>query len=361
MSTLNPFELLVDDDAEDPALLLAALQKAAAPAKASAQSQPAAKPSAKLPAKPLPPAQAVRESRNEGQRGGRGGARGRGGRGFGRDSVENVNKFENGNGYSGGYNRRTEDGDAGKAPSERRQYGGPRGGGGGGAAFRGGDRNGESEEGDRPRRTFERRSGTGRGNEIKREGGGRGNWGTPNEEIAPETEEPTTEVKKVVDSEKKSGDDETDDANKDSSAKEREEKEAEEEKEMTLEEYEKVLEEKRKTLLSMKSEARKVNVDKELESMQLLSSKKTDHDDVFIKLGSDKDKRKEAAEKAKKSVSINEFLKPVEGEKYNRGGGRGRGRGRGREGGVGGGFGRSERAPAIEDVDQFPSLGGKSN
>lgn len=100
---------------------------------------------------------------------------------------------------------------------------------------------------------------------------------------------------------------------------------------MTLEEYEKVLEEKRKALLAVKSEERKVNLDKELESMQLLSNKKND-DEVFIRLvsvivvnsifnfsyarsvlevfwlaeiviigqGSEKDKRKEAAEKAKK-------------------------------------------------------------
>jgi len=52
---------------------------------------------------------------------------------------------------------------------------------------------------------------------------------------------------------------------------------------MTLEEYEKVLEEKRKALLSLKVEERKVNVDKEFESMQLVSKKKNE-DEVFIKL-----------------------------------------------------------------------------
>lgn len=65
MTTLNPFELLGDDDAEDPTLLLAAQQKSSAPAsatvqpkKAQLQAQPAAKASARLPSKPLPPAQA---------------------------------------------------------------------------------------------------------------------------------------------------------------------------------------------------------------------------------------------------------------------------------------------------------------
>ncbi|XP_011081282.1 RGG repeats nuclear RNA binding protein A isoform X2 [Sesamum indicum] len=340
MATLNPFGLLGDDDAEDPTLLLAAQQKAAAsalaaaqPKKAPSQAQPAAKASAKLPSKPLPPAQAVRESRNDGQRGGRGGgrgaARGRGGRGFSRDLVDNENTFGNSNGFSGGY-RASEDGDGGRAPSERRPYSGPRGSGGFRGGRRGGYNNGEAAEGDRPRRAFDRRSGTGRG----------------------ETEEPTNEGVKNVDSEKQSGEDDVIDANKDSSANEQEEKEPEE-KEMTLEEYEKVLEEKRKALLALKSEERKVGLDKELESMQLLSNKKND-DEVFIKLGSDKDKRKEAAEKAKKSVSINEFLKPAEGDKYYRAGGRGRGRGRGR-----GGFGGNNynvEAPAIEDVGQFPSL-----
>ncbi|XP_011081281.1 RGG repeats nuclear RNA binding protein A isoform X1 [Sesamum indicum] len=362
MATLNPFGLLGDDDAEDPTLLLAAQQKAAAsalaaaqPKKAPSQAQPAAKASAKLPSKPLPPAQAVRESRNDGQRGGRGGgrgaARGRGGRGFSRDLVDNENTFGNSNGFSGGY-RASEDGDGGRAPSERRPYSGPRGSGGFRGGRRGGYNNGEAAEGDRPRRAFDRRSGTGRGTEFKREGAGRGNWGTPTDEIVPETEEPTNEGVKNVDSEKQSGEDDVIDANKDSSANEQEEKEPEE-KEMTLEEYEKVLEEKRKALLALKSEERKVGLDKELESMQLLSNKKND-DEVFIKLGSDKDKRKEAAEKAKKSVSINEFLKPAEGDKYYRAGGRGRGRGRGR-----GGFGGNNynvEAPAIEDVGQFPSL-----
>lgn len=52
---------------------------------------------------------------------------------------------------------------------------------------------------------------------------------------------------------------------------------------MTLEEYEKVLEEKRKALLALKAEERKVEVDKELKSMQQLSSKK-ENNDIFIKL-----------------------------------------------------------------------------
>ncbi|KAL2931632.1 RGG repeats nuclear RNA binding protein B [Bienertia sinuspersici] len=67
--------------------------------------------------------------------------------------------------------------------------------------------------------------------------------------------------------------------------------------------------------------------------------------------GSDKDKRKGAAEKeerAKKSVSINEFLKRAESDgHYKRGG---RGRNRGGRGGYDGGYGMNNAsAPSIED------------
>jgi plasminogen activator inhibitor 1 RNA-binding protein len=53
---------------------------------------------------------------------------------------------------------------------------------------------------------------------------------------------------------------------------------------MTLEEFEKVMEEKRKALLALKrSEERKVEIDKDLQAMQLLCTKKG-NDEVFIKL-----------------------------------------------------------------------------
>lgn len=59
------------------------------------------------------------------------------------------------------------------------------------------------------------------------------------------------------------------------------------------------------------------------------------------------------------SVSINEFLKPAEGERYFNPSGRGRGRGRGSRGGYGGSTSGIAAAPKIEDPGQFPSLGGK--
>ncbi|KAJ8748751.1 hypothetical protein K2173_011305 [Erythroxylum novogranatense] len=369
MATANPFDLLGDEDAEDPSLLIAAHQQKVANAvavpkkatsqpqsKSAAQSQPpASKPQAKLPSKPLPPAQAVREAKNDtGRGGGRGYGRGRGG--YGRDfNRENALSSAGASADQGA----AEDGD--RRPFERRSYGGPR------SGRRGGFNNGEVGDGERPRRAFERRSGTVHGNDFKREGAGRGNWGTQTDEVAQVTEEVANEPEKVLEGLKAEGEEEAADGSKENLGNETKEKEPED-KEMTLEEYEKLLEEKRKALQPLKTEERKVDA-KEFESMQQLSSKKG-NDDVFIKLGSDKDKRKEASEKdekAKKSVSINDFLKPVEGERYYSPGGRGRGRGGrgGRSSARGEGRGGdltsnvTAVAPSIEDPGEFPTLGGK--
>lgn len=370
MATLNPFDLLGDGETEDPSLFIAAQEQKLAAALAAGKAPVAgagkkaaiadATKGAKFPTKPQPPSQAVRESRNDtgrggGGRGGRGYGRGRGQAGPNREFVNAENTFSSENGTAMAYKEDRE------RPYERRGgYGGPRGG------FRGGQRggfgNGEVADGERPRRVYDRRSGTGHGGDIKRDGAGRGNWGTAADEIAQETEVPAAEGEANAAVEKQPEGEENGDAEKENAVNEAEEKEPEE-KQMTLEEYEKVLEEKRKALQSMKVEERKVDV-KEFESM-LMVSKKKNEEEVFIKLGSEKDKRKEAAEKeerAKKSMSINEFLKPAEGENYYRAGGRGRGRGgRGREGGYGGGgrfsYSNDVRAPSIEDPSQFPTLG----
>ncbi|KAG2239030.1 hypothetical protein Bca4012_023801 [Brassica carinata] len=342
MATLNPFDLL-DDDAEDPSQLAVSIaadrSKKSAPVPGlTAKSAP--------PSKQPPPSQAVREARSDAPRGGGGFGRGRGG---------NNREGRGGNNrYSGGYSKPSEEGDVSKSSYERRG-----GGGGYGGPPRGG-RRGEAGEGERPRRVFERRSGTGRGGDFKREGAGRGNWGTPGEEVLAVEAEEVAGVETEKDAAEKSA---ADDASKENTAETEEQKEPEV-KEMTLDEYEKILEEKRKALQSQNTSERKVDT-KVFESMQQLSNKKKSNDEIFIKLGSDKDKRKDdKEEKAKKAVSINEFLKPAEGENYyrgGRGGGRGRG-GRDRGGRVSsGGYGgsRSEAAPAIADTAQFPSLGGK--
>ncbi|WOL20550.1 keratin, type II cytoskeletal 2 epidermal-like [Canna indica] len=378
MATVNPFDLLGDDDSEDPSQLIAAHQQKIATKKPDAP--PAAAP-AKLPTKPLPPAQAVREARDGRNttapaRGGAGrGGPGRG-RGGGRGGGMSQNRdFANGN-IGGGYRGYegadgAAGGEDGEARAARQPFsGGRRGGYGGRGGYGNVDAEGDSE---RPaRRTYERRSGTGRGYEMKRNGGGRGNWGVATDEtITQEREEIVHSEDKTIASEKQAEQDEVplsevNKENKEGVTNEAEEKE--EDKEMTLEEYEKVREEKRKALLAMKNEERKVEIDKELQAMKQLSVKKA-IDDVFVKLGSDKDagKKKETAdreEKSKKSISITEFLKPAERERYSSGGrGRGRGRGgRGQYGGGGYGSGAStfaSAAPSIEDPGQFPTLGGK--
>ncbi|KAK4379488.1 hypothetical protein RND71_001350 [Anisodus tanguticus] len=360
MADLNPFDLLGDDDNDDPSKLIAIQLQKVDPAKKTSAPAAAKKQPAKLPIKPPPLTQAVGEAKTEfgrggGRGGGRGYSRGRGGGGFNREASNNEN-FSRNREFSGGI--AAPEYVEGGTPSERHGgYGGPRG-------FRGGRQggfnNGELPEGDRPCRIFERRSGTGRGGEIKREGAGRGNWGTEADEVTQMTDEVANEVEKKLNVEKPSTEEEAGDDKKENPAAEAEDKEPEN-KEMTLEEYEKLLEEKRKALQALKTEERKVDT-KVFESMQQLSKKSSD-DEIFIKLGS-KDKRRESTEKeekAKKAVSINEFLKPAEGERYYAPGGRGRGRGRGSRGGYSGANTTSnvEAAPPIEDPGHFPTLGGK--
>ncbi|KAH7352436.1 hypothetical protein KP509_19G044900 [Ceratopteris richardii] len=373
MATRNPFELLGDDENDDPAALIARVGASIVPKetkKVPSAQQPAAP--AKLPTKPLPPSQAVRESRGEGARGrGRGAGRGnfasreRGleGDGYNRQPRENgsqgdrrdyYDRSRNGGeiGDNRGYTGGSQNGnfsaprDNGEGRSSQNGYRG-----------RGRGRGYYADGQDQGGRRFYDRSGSGRGYEMKRDGAGRGNWGTesdqnPEEEVVV----PTAVPKPIEDVEKKPEEVVEEDAG--------EKKEVEEDKEMTLEEYEKVLAEKRKGLVGLKAEERKVAIDKDFESMQLVD-KKVD-EDLILKMGSDKGKKKELLdkeEKARKSMNINEFLRPAEGEfTYGRRGRGGRGRGSDR-GGFRGGFGRGYGEPAaslqIEDPAQFPSLGGK--
>ncbi|KAL1220809.1 RGG repeats nuclear RNA binding protein B [Cardamine amara subsp. amara] len=286
MASLNPFDLL-DNDAEDLSQLVAAKSlKAVKPAPV----QPAGKGARNTPA--------------NGGRGGRGGGSGRGrGGGYNKDYRNNGAAPANGNGYGGGYNRRSEEGDGARRSGP---VGGYR------SGRRGGYSNGESGDYERPRRNYERLSGTGHGNEFKRDGAGRGNWGTTEDDISPVTEESTAVAEKNLAVEKESGEGEATDVKKETSAEEQVEREPEV-KTMTLGEYEKVLEEKKKALQATKVEERKVDT-KAFEAMQQLSSKKSNNNDVFIKLGTEKDKRiTEREGKGKKSLDIMDikFLKPA--------------------------------------------------
>ncbi|KAG5051504.1 hypothetical protein JHK87_003702 [Glycine soja] len=117
-----------------------------------------------------------------------------------RDSSNDENSFPT----SGDpYNQVSFKGDAGKS-FERRGYGGPRGPYRGGGGHRGGFSNGEigeAEEG-QPQRAFDRCNGIGRGNEFKREGSGRGNWGTQTDELAQVTDKVANETEKNLGDEK---------------------------------------------------------------------------------------------------------------------------------------------------------------
>lgn len=131
----------------------------------------------------------MREARSNG-RGGQGYVRG-GGRGGG--GFRQNKDFEKGvaNGGLGGYGFASMGGDVdsgnpAEKDRERGNYGRPR------QAYRGGGgrRGGYANVGDLkedserpPRRVFERHSGTGRGNEFKREGSGKGNWGTHADDV----------------------------------------------------------------------------------------------------------------------------------------------------------------------------------
>jgi plasminogen activator inhibitor 1 RNA-binding protein len=129
----------------------------------------------------------VKESRNYGAPARDGAGRGRGGFHGGRTGARREYGEADANGVQGGYGGGSF-GDGGYVhredvegkDSERGR--GPR------QPYRGGGRRGgytDGEAGDesgRPRRAYERHSGTGRGYEIKREGAGRGNWGTVTDE-----------------------------------------------------------------------------------------------------------------------------------------------------------------------------------
>ncbi|KAF3508371.1 hypothetical protein F2Q69_00009531 [Brassica cretica] len=200
MATLNPFDLL-DDGVEDPSQIAVSIgaDKPKKPVLVSAVSAKSSAPSRQL-------AQPVREARIDAPRGG--GSDGGDG-GFSRGRGGYKRDFRGGDGNS----KPSEEAGVSKPLYEKRSLYG--------SARRGGGRRGEAGDGERPRRTFERHSGTGREGDIKSEEAGCGNWGTPGEEVV------------VV----------------------------------------KILEEKRKALQSQNTSERKVDT-KVFESMQKLSNKK---------------------------------------------------------------------------------------
>ncbi|RWR87168.1 aspartate, glycine, lysine and serine-rich-like protein [Cinnamomum micranthum f. kanehirae] len=435
----NSFALLIDDESDDMSALIAAVAAKAPPPtekKQQPQKNQQTTSPAKLPSKPLPPAESVRTERGRGR--GRGG-RGRGGLGRLGSGDNDAGQF--GNGRTNGYQRNLSgDSDGnfaddgfrvpGRGPrgrgrgrgrgsfnedrgygNENQAYGGSESQEQGGGGWEEGTENSGKGNGNEnhyfrnENRQFGNENqtsgseGRGYGGENRGFRGGKGRqYGGPDgiryrrgegeghnefekKEDSPGWKEPensdTQNGRDVPETTEMPKDAEPEQGKPEHAVSEdvSEKKVPEEDKEMTLDEYEKLLSEKRKALEVLKSEERKVALDKDFEAMQLIDKKKEDaNHHLFIKLKSEKDKLKkkvsfEKEERARKSVSINEFLKPAEGDKYGGRGGRGGGRGRGRGGGGGGfrgGFsgrsgndtGYAASAPCIEDPGQFPLLGG---
>lgn len=218
-------------------------------------------------------------------------------------------------------------------------------------------------------RTFDRRSGTGRGRENKKGGAGRGNWGTEVE--GTQKEQPTEEkgaTEEKVDEEKKEEKEEK---------VEVKEEEPEEEKDntKTFEEY--LAEKEAKKLTLSLPESRKLNEGadpKELKKWEKYQVLKREFSDEEKEEEGEEEEEEETTQKKskKQTVPLNEVFDvrtpPI------RTGGRGRGRGRGgsrggdrpeRSGGRGGrggrGGGRGSRGgdrPAEIKIDEqsFPAL-----
>ncbi|KAJ3686441.1 hypothetical protein LUZ61_015605 [Rhynchospora tenuis] len=266
----NPFDLLKDVDHEDPSQLIAA-------AKQPQKIPPVKGSQTKLPSKPLPPHQAAKEARNNERQ----------------IAQTRQSKFQ----HHGAYGSNREYKGNGHAQMEGARDG---------KASRSSSRytNGDAKDGQR--RMYDRYS---------------------NANSRPDTRGHESGVHSI--SEKRSKEDNgvnlekkenrpvyESKVDKEGPQRGQEEKEPED-KEMTLEEYEKIKEGKRKALISTKTEGRKVEIDEDFKSMKQLSIKK-ENNEVFIQLSSNKEavkkKEMERQEKTRKSVNINEFLRPVEGQ-----------------------------------------------
>ncbi|KAF6175308.1 hypothetical protein GIB67_021813 [Kingdonia uniflora] len=386
MVSANPFDLLGDTDHDDIFQLVAIQEKKIAKKNAVAVAVAVTAVSSFR-------VDNGKQNHPSGNNGRNGRSQGQGGflHGRGNGAVGYTRMNGNANVYSGGHGPAVQDGVIDRPFGRERGSNGPqpqpyRAGG------RGGYGNDDGRYNDRPpSRQFDQHRGTNTGYEnirqhsgtntgyenIRRGGAGRGDWGpkagergakvSTQEYVASKDERPSLPEKEQVkqanapaSDEKKADVADFDENNESKALKEkalREEREAEA-KEMTLEEYQKVIKEKRKALDAMKAELRKVDIDKELKSLQALTVKKG-NDEIFIKLGSEKDEgiRKvvDREEKAKKTLSINEFLKPSNGRFA---ASRGRGRGGGehfREGSQHNSAADSELP--LKDDGQFPKLG----
>jgi len=214
------------------------------------------------------------------------------------------------------------------------------------------------------RRVFDRRSGTGRGREIKKSGAGRGNWGKEGEEQT-ENWDATPEEGKVVKEGEKT--EEAAPVEKDPRQEEEErlarEEQEKEDKMITLEAY---LKQKEATAVKIDlPKERKANegVDqKELSKWGSYQVLKKDDDDVTVSKSEAREKTGKNTVPVDKIFNVREPPRP-RADREDRGGFRGRGGNRGGRGGSRGGRGGSRRggesAPNF-DLNSFPTLATKA-
>eukprot|EP00088_Acartia_fossae_P048107 TRINITY_DN523_c0_g1_i2.p2 TRINITY_DN523_c0_g1~~TRINITY_DN523_c0_g1_i2.p2 ORF type:complete len:382 (+),score=175.77 TRINITY_DN523_c0_g1_i2:218-1363(+) len=267
------------------------------------------------------------ENRGGRGRGGRGGGRGGMGRGGGRGGGEGGNRGLDRNAGEGG-----------------------RGGGGGG--YRGG------------KREFERKSGdnkTGVKAEEKRGGGGKGNWGTMEDELKGETEDGNVTldenaVPKEEGAEKSSGEE---GAAGEGGADDKE-KEEEEPQQLTLDEWKSMQQRNEKPKFNVRKAGEGSDIDPKWKKAAAYKKEKADDED-----DEDEDDQFVYSQRANRLKHINVDLH-FSDQQSNRGGMRGRGRGRGGRGGGGGGRGprdgdsrRGDRTQqySLDDKNAFPALG----
>ncbi|TMW60585.1 hypothetical protein Poli38472_000627 [Pythium oligandrum] len=207
----------------------------------------------------------------------------------------------------------------------------PRGGRGAGRGGRGG------------RREFERRSGTGRGKETSKQGGGARNWGNDNDksELVAEA---------AVQEGKVEGEDEV--------AEEAPVEEEEEEVQLTLDEYLAKKKESRSGELFAEVEVRQV-ADEFTNAVQITKEGKTPD---FIEAQYEKVFSKKTSGRKKQLITDLGFQAPAPERRFrdnedSRGGRGGRGGARGGRGARGGARGgRTGAAPNVADLKAFPSL-----
>lgn len=218
---------------------------------------------------------------------------------------------------------------------------------------------GQTEEGtstggfdQRGKRVYERRSGTGRGREGKKSGGGRGNWGA-DDNVAKSVEGVSANEGEQIATEANVDATPRPETEEEKKAREEEEKEA---KLLTHDDYLKQLEEKRPKVAAL--QPRKIEQDNAEWASYTALSKRDDDESGDVK----KEKKAKDASgtpQGSRKVRADEVLsfKPAQEERGQRGGRGGRGgKGGSQRGGRGG---KGESAPSF-DATSFPSLSTKA-